>query len=75
VPAAVVPVALVFVALAAVDPVPLARVLALTATALLSSVLTPVPPLDGAYLKHRLLSLGVTVVFTGTTLAFAFKWI
>jgi hypothetical protein len=50
-------------------------VLALTATALLSSVLTPVPPLDGAYLKHRLLSLGVTVVFTGTTLAFAFKWI
>jgi hypothetical protein len=38
-------------------------------------VLTPVPPLDGAYLKHRLLSLGVTVVFTGTTLAFAFKWI
>ena len=75
VPAAVAPVALVFILLAALDPVPLARVLALTATALLSSVLTPVPPLDGAYLKHRLLSLGVTLVFTGTTLAFAFQWI
>jgi hypothetical protein len=75
VPAAVAPVALVFVVLAAVDPVPMARVLALTATALLSSVLMPVPPLDGAYLKHRLLSLGVTLAFTGTTLAFAFQWI
>jgi hypothetical protein len=75
VPAAVAPVALVFVALAAIDPVPLARVLALTATALLSSVLTPVPPLDGAFLGHRLLGLEVIVVFTFTTLAFAFHWI
>ncbi|MEO6509348.1 MAG: tetratricopeptide repeat protein [Nocardioides sp.] len=75
VPAAVALVALVFILLAALDPVPLARVLALTATALLSSVLTPVPPLDGAYLKHRLLSLAVTLVFTGTTVAFAFQWI
>ncbi|MCW2758182.1 MAG: hypothetical protein JWO46_1928 [Nocardioidaceae bacterium] len=75
VPMAIAPVALVFIAMAALDPVPMVRILALTATALLASVLTPVPPLDGAYLQHRLLGLGVTVLFTFTTVAFALKWI
>ena len=75
VPAAVTPVAATFTLLAALDPVPIARLLALSAIALLASVLTPVPPLDGAYLEHRLLGLGVTVFFTFTTVAFALQWI
>jgi tetratricopeptide (TPR) repeat protein len=75
VPAVVSAVALPFIILALVDPVPLTRLLALAATALLASVLAPVPPLDGAYLKHRFLDLGATILFTLTTIAFAVRWI
>ena len=68
-------VATAFLVLAAINPTPLARALALTAVAVLGSVLVPVPPLDGSHLRSRLLNVLVTLALAAVTVAFALKWI
>jgi hypothetical protein len=75
VPAVVAPITVAFLLAAVHDPAPLARTLALAATALLGSVLTPVPPLDGAHYENRLVNLAATVLLALVTVAFTLKWI
>ena len=75
VPLVVAPVALAFLALAWLDPTPLARTLAISSFALLASVLVPVPPLDGSHFTGRLLNLVVTLGLAAGTAAFALSWV
>lgn len=75
VPLVVAPVAVAFLALAWLDPTPLARTLALSSFALLGSVLAPVPPLDGSHYRGRLLNLVITLGLAAVTVAFALRWV
>jgi len=75
VPVVLAVVAAAFLALAALDPTSLARTLALSAVALLGSVLAPVPPLDGSHLRSRLLNLLITLALGLATMAFTLKWV
>ena len=75
VPAVLAVVAAAFLALAALDPTALARTLALSAVALLGSVLAPVPPLDGSHLRSRVLNLLITLALGLATMAFTLKWV
>ena len=75
VPVVVAAVAAAYVVLAALHPTSLARTLALSAVALLASVLTPVPPLDGSHLRSRAVSLAVSLGLAAVTVAFTLKWI
>jgi hypothetical protein len=75
VPLVVAPVAIAFLALAWLDPTPLARTLAISSFALLASVLVPVPPLDGSHFTGRLLGLVVTIGLAAGTAVFALNWV
>lgn len=66
---------LVFVLLSLVTAVPLAGLLAATSLAVLASMLTPVPPFDGAEIKGRLVNLAVTVGLTVATALAALHFI
>ncbi len=75
VPLVVAPVAIAFLALAWLDPTPLARTLAVSFAALLGSVLAPIPPLDGSHFTGRLLNAVVTLGLAGVTAAVALNWV
>lgn len=60
-------IATTFMAVAFVTAVPLASLLAAVAVAVLASMLTPVPPFDGAELKGRVLNTAATLSLAGAT--------
>jgi|GEM_PF-5430099 len=65
----------VLVAGALITAVPLCRDLAAAGTVMAASVMTPVPPMDGASLSRRLPSLLVTIALAVATVAFALQWV
>jgi cellulose synthase operon protein C len=74
-PAAVGALAVLFGVLSAATGVPVAGVLAGAALVLTASVMTPVPPLDGARLDNRRVGLAVTALLALGTVASAMAWI
>lgn len=60
---------------AAISAVPLSRDVAAACIVMTASVMTPVPPMDGASLSRRVPSLLVTIALAVVTVAFALRWV